>query len=577
MNNKLNNKLNDKEFKKRCKRVAAGSMAVVLGIGAGTYGSMKNAEAEKPVKAVESSEESDFSENTKLTKAIKNNVTKLDSTTESNKVSLDTSVDKKQAGNAKYKKDENIYGILKADGTLDETYVVNQFEVKKAGNITDIATFDEVSNLTNTEELNQDGKNISFYAEKGNFYYQGSSDNAELPWDFEIKYYLDDKNVSAGDLAGADGEMKITIKSSENEAVDDIFYENYMLQVSMTLNNEQAKNIHSKDATVADAGESRQYNYTVMPGDDADITLKADIEDFEMGGISIAAIPFSMTVDMPDSDSMLKGMNKLTDGVDELDDGVGELRDGVGEYADGMSEFSDGLNTINDNMVKVSDGGNDISEGSSKIADGLNKIGKGGDGLKDGSKQIGDTLQMFSAKVGTMDLSGLAPEDAAFIMQVAAGLSKNYSEFDAGIGSYVDGVNKLSKNYSKFDNGLHKYTNGISKLSNGVDKLADGGNELADGGDELYDGICELKDGTAKMANGVAKMPAKTEKKIDEMMSDYVKDFDLVSFVDADNKNINAVQFTITTPEIKKAEVKEEVKEEKEESLVQRFVKLFKK
>ncbi|MCR4956732.1 MAG: hypothetical protein K6A30_08605 [Lachnospiraceae bacterium] len=34
---------------------------------------------------------------------------------------------------AKYEKDENIYGILKANGNLDEMYVVNQFEVKKAG------------------------------------------------------------------------------------------------------------------------------------------------------------------------------------------------------------------------------------------------------------------------------------------------------------------------------------------------------------------------------------------------------------------------------------------------------------
>ena len=47
---------------------------------------------------------------------------------------------------------------------------------------------------------------------------------------------------------------------------------------------------------------------------------------------------------------------------------------------------------------------------------------------------------------------------------------------------------------------------------------------------------------TAELNDGVSKMPSKTQK-IDEMMSDYVKDFDMVSFVDAINKHINAVQF----------------------------------
>ena len=422
MENKKNN------MKRNCKRAAAGALAIVVGTGLFVGGhSIVDANSKKDdVKAVSNSV-SNETEGKTNSNAVSNEADAQEVT--NGKVKVDSKARSKNQGDARYTKDENIYGILKQDGSIDNMYVVNQFEVTKAGYITDLGIYEDVENLTNTEEVEiYDGK-IKVYADKGNFYYQGTNCFSYLPWDFDINYYLNGEKADIDELKGADGEVKIKIKSSKNEEADDTFYENYMLQVSLTLDNEKAKNVVCGDATVADAGESRQYNYTVMPEDDANITLKADVTDFEMDGISIAAIPFTMSVDMPDSDSMLKGMSKLSDGVNDLDDGVGELRDGVNEYVDGISEFNDALEIVATNLEKVSDGGNELSDGSSKIAEGLEKVSEGGSGLIEGSKQINDTLKLLAGKISTMDLSGLSKEDAAFLTQVVAGLSQNYGRF----------------------------------------------------------------------------------------------------------------------------------------------------
>lgn len=60
---------------------------------------------------------------------------------------------------AEYEKDENIYGSLNEDGSVKELYVVNQFAVKKAGEITDCGIYDSVTNLTDQNEiLSENGK-----------------------------------------------------------------------------------------------------------------------------------------------------------------------------------------------------------------------------------------------------------------------------------------------------------------------------------------------------------------------------------------------------------------------------------
>ena len=43
------------------------------------------------------------------------------------------------------------------------------------------------------------------------FYYQGNLISKELPWNIDIKYYLNDKELAADALAGKSGKLKIAV------------------------------------------------------------------------------------------------------------------------------------------------------------------------------------------------------------------------------------------------------------------------------------------------------------------------------------------------------------------------------
>lgn len=80
--------------------------------------------------------------------------------------------------------------------------MVNAFTVTEAGEITDYGDYESVHNLTSLEAIEEDKDEYTFYSEKGKFYYQGNMVDAQLPWNFEMKYVLDGKEVSTEELAG---------------------------------------------------------------------------------------------------------------------------------------------------------------------------------------------------------------------------------------------------------------------------------------------------------------------------------------------------------------------------------------
>lgn len=63
------------------------------------------------------------------------------------------------------------------------------------------------------------------------------------PWNIEISYKLDGKAVAPEELGGASGQLEIAIKTSKNEAVSGGFYDNYLLQFTITLDADLCENV----------------------------------------------------------------------------------------------------------------------------------------------------------------------------------------------------------------------------------------------------------------------------------------------------------------------------------------------
>ena len=371
---------------------------------------------------------------------------------------------------AEYEKSEVVYASLSASGEPQAVYVVNRFDVADAGTVVDYGDYASVRNLTDETSLERVGVEgdsgdaapggategadegaakgadagtaaggsamgaadsaTVFSADEGVFYYQGNASAAELalPWDIAVTYELDGKEVSAEDLAGASGNLAVRISTTRNEDVRFEFFESFMLQITLTLDGSAASDIMADGATVASSGKDWTVAFTALPGREGDFELSAQVRDFAMDGMQIAALPYSSVVDMPDIDSMVGEMDDLVDATNQLASGAADLSEGARSLASGARDFSEGMTSFGEAFSEIGD--------SSK-------------GMVQGSAQIAASLKGIAAKLEGVDLSGLGglaklpanlravadglDELAATAVPVGEGLSRSVSAIDAAM------------------------------------------------------------------------------------------------------------------------------------------------
>ncbi|WP_080875685.1 hypothetical protein [Oceanobacillus timonensis] len=315
-------------------------------------------------------------------------------------------------------KNEVIYANLATGGTLENIYVVNGFELNQTGIIEDYGNYESIKNLTDTGEMEQDGDKIRMEATEDNFYYQGNL-SRELPWNFSIHYYLDGEEVDPQEVIGESGSVDIEIEVEENEeAEENVFFDNYMLQISQPLNTDYFYNVEAEDATIASSGKDQQIAFTVMPGETETLTIHADTDQFEMEGMEISALPSSFSVDGPDTDSLTEEFQSLTDAIADINQGVGELGDGVSGLSGGLS---------------------DLENGSSEFQDGLNELNNSSGELTGASEEINNAFQSVQEEVGQFTgVDGI--EELSSMTEAASGMA---SEME----NLADELDTLSAGY----------------------------------------------------------------------------------------------------------------------------------
>lgn len=451
-------------------------------------------------------------------------------------------------GKAKTKdsKEEVVYANLTGSGGVSQVYVVNQFEVSAGGELTDYGRYSSVENLTSTALLTQSGDAVSAPVEKGTFSYQGNLESDALPWLFSLSYQLDGQPIEAGELAGKSGKLEIRLHTRANPAVDETFFDNYMLQITQTFDGNKAADIISEDATIANAGKNKVVTHTVMPGKEGDITVKADVTDFSMAGIEIAAMPFSMAVDIPDTDEMTGEMVTLADAIDALDAGVGELAAGVGELnsgvaamVDGSEEFAGGLNALSQNSGQLVDGSARIQDGLDAITSalggqntdfdlgdmaqlptGLRQIAQGLLAMADNTNGLGALKNGYAQMYGTLDAAilNLASKSvdiaalATAINSMSDGPDKNAALAALGqLQDYYTAGQTLTGTYTtdmgggSIQSGMAAVTGALEGTLQGLGTMAATLNMMADGIEDAMSDLDKLKDFSA-LVDGLSQL-----------------------------------------------------------------------
>lgn len=140
----------------------------------------------------------------------------------------------------------------------------------------------------------------------------------------------------------------------------------------------------------------------------------------------------------------------------------------------------------------------------------------------------------------------------------------------------VEGLSQLPASYGQFHDGLVQYTSGVSALAASYGDLESGTSSLAGGARQLSGGAGSLSGGLGQLNATTITLPETMRKQIEEMTAEFdFPEFDPVSFVSPDNKNVAAVQFVMSTAAIEKPEAPQEEESKAEPTLWDRFLALF--
>lgn len=353
-------------------------------------------------------------------------------------------------GAAVYEKTEVVYATLAADGAPEGVYVVNQFDVESAGEVVDYGSYESVSNLTDQAPIGFEGGRASFKASEGVFYYQGNAgaSDAVLPWKVGVSYFLDGAAVPAENLAGESGALRVQVRTTPAEGVDPAFAASYMLQITFTLNGDTTRDIEAEGAVIASAGRDRTVAFTVLPGHDADCELVAQVADFEMAGIQIAALPYSMAMEMPDASGMADQMQELSDAVSQLDAGASSLADGIGLLSAGADELAGGSDEFGAGLARLNANAGNLVAASNEINAALGQVGEALGGI---DLSVLDKLDLEKIDEVAASLPPLLDELAGVLDRLASIVDALPAEYQAAYGKLASALQSLSGELSSLD------------------------------------------------------------------------------------------------------------------------------
>ena len=348
---------------------------------------------------------------------------------------------KVKAENTDVSKDETVYVIAGADGSVKKVIVSDW--IKNAlgvSTIEDSTALDEIVNVKGDESYTLGGGNSRVWDAEGNdIYYQGNIDK-ELPVALKISYRLDGKSVTPEELAGKSGKVTIRFdyENRQYETVkiggkDEKIYVPFAMLTGLILDNDVFTNIEVSNGKLINDGSRTIIAGLAFPGlqDDLGIDaekfeipdcveITADTNDFSLGmTVTVATNELFNKLDpekLDEVDKLTGRLDEVTDAMSQLIDGSSSLYDGLctlldksNELVAGIDKLATGAEALKNGAAELDGGVGKLQSGASALADGLNTLASNNDSLNGGAKQVFETL-LSTAKT-QLTAAGLSVPD----------------------------------------------------------------------------------------------------------------------------------------------------------------------
>lgn len=326
-------------------------------------------------------------------------------------------------------KDENVFLFLNPDGSI-QSQVVSDWLHSDSGlrGVTDRTSLTDITNLKSDAAYTLNGDALTWDTDENDVYYQGSSTQTP-PVTASIRYELNGQEMTAAEMLGKAGHVKITVKLTNHlkktyqiGGAARSVYTPFATVVSMALGADDFTNVKAEHGTVQTDSQTQLVAFVTLPGmqetfkglltgDLSDlndklldeVTLEADTDAFVMPTILLAA------------SSSVEDLRDTVDDIPSLDETLNEVRDGMDELKDGSADLDDGAHELDDGAHDLHDGAQELDDGASDLKDGAKD-------LDDGAKELNNKMGEFSAK---------------------------YTEFDAGVSGAKSGMETLCAGLAK--------------------------------------------------------------------------------------------------------------------------------
>ena len=415
-------------------------------------------------------------------------------------------------------KTETVYSVLNSDGSISDTIVSSWLHDEDGiNNIKETLNLTDVKNIKSNEKPSKDGNTYTWNAKGNDVYYEGTA-TKQLPVSVKIRYELDGQEISANDIQGKSGHLKLTISFTNNysevkniNGKSIVIHPSYLAGGMLNMSTGKFSNVKCESGKIVNDGTNEMLAFANIPGLNEtlksagldkvnnqlgisdDVTVEADVNNFDLGSIMVG---MTNEIDLASELGEIGSVSELTDGIDQLIEADDQLIDGSKQLYDGTTQLKEQaapLTGSSDQVRQLSAGAIQLNDGVKALQTGISQYTAGASAINEGVNQLYGIPQgaaAISSGMNTKGKSGFSMVEASSTLKkgldqlnsVAAGISaesyykslmNNVKTAQAGVTQLQDDVLTPTKTELKNLSGvLGKANSSLAGLSTLVGQLS---------------------------------------------------------------------------------------------------------
>lgn len=391
-------------------------------------------------------------------------------------------------------KTETVYSVLNSDGSISDTIVSSWLHDEDGiNNIKETLNLTDVKNIKSNEKPSKDGNTYTWNAKGNDVYYEGTA-TKQLPVSVKIRYELDGQEMSAKDIEGKSGHLKLTISFTNNyskvkniNGKSIVIHPSYLAGGMLNMSTGKFSNVKCESGKIVNDGTNEMLAFANIPGLNEtlksagldkvnnqlgisdDVTVEADVNDFDLGSIMVG---MTNEIDLASELGDIGSVSELTDGIDQLIEADNQLIDGSKQLYDGTTQLKEqaapltgssnqvrqlsaGAIQLNDGVKALQTGISQYTAGASAINEGVNQLYA----IPQGAAQISEGITTYKTQSLVSGIDDLSAGLDTFRQKVKAGLSS------ADTTAMMEKLDKASDTLNTMSGTLNKDAGIVSDLN----------------------------------------------------------------------------------------------------------------